>query len=133
MSVIFILFSICKPLKNMKNASRYLNFYFCFSLVGHRWSKWWKIYFENTKFHVMGWFNFNQEIHFTSYFGKEKHSGMETSQHKRMLKECRKKSMQKICKINFLQALFYFLALSCKMWKQIIYDLTLLYPDNTPK
>ena len=135
MFVIFVLFSIWKPFKNMKNASfilmslfvpkifKFLYLFFpCRSLLKQVMEN---IFFQNTKFHVMSWFNFNR---------KRKHSGTETWQHWIMLKEytC-KKFMQKNCNMNSLQALLYFLAISCKMWKQIIYDLILLNPNNTPK
>ena len=44
-----------------------------------------------------------------------------------------KKNMQKVWKINSGQTLFHFLTSSCKMRKQILYDLILLNLDNTPK
>ena len=66
----FKLFSIWKPFKNIKNAFlfqlgisfRSQDFVSVFYLVGHCWSKWWKIFFQNPKFRgLMSWFNFTKK------------------------------------------------------------------------
>ena len=117
------------------SSPRYLNFCICLSLVGHCWNKWWRICFQNTKSHVMSWFNFNQEIHFTWYFGKKKHSGIETWQHRRMLqKNVPAKKYAENLQNELLSGPFLlFSCKRCKRWKQIFYDLILLNPDNTHK